>query len=264
MVETRVEHDLLGAKEVPADAYWGVHTARAVDNFQITGVSIGRYPYLVRGLTFVKEAAALANHELGLLSRQHLDAIVSACREIRDGALHDQFVVDVIQGGAGTSTNMNANEVIANRALELLGHEKGDYTHLHPNDHVNLSQSTNDAYPTAINVGLIEAIDELADCMEVLQASFERKAREFDKMLKVGRTQLQDAVPMTLGQEFRTFAVMLGEDRLRLLELAKLLHEINLGATAIGTGLNAPKGYAALACEHLSRLTGRSWSQPVI
>ncbi|WP_348770696.1 aspartate ammonia-lyase [Ochrobactrum sp. Marseille-Q0166] len=257
MVGTRIEHDLLGAKEVPADAYWGVHTARAVDNFQITGVSIGRYPYLVRGLTFVKEAAALANHELGLLNRSHLDAIVSACREIRDGALHDQFVVDVIQGGAGTSTNMNANEVIANRALELLGHEKGDYAHLHPNDHVNLSQSTNDAYPTAINVGVIEAIDELADCMEVLQVSFERKAREFDKMLKVGRTQLQDAVPMTLGQEFGTFAVMLGEDRLRLLESAKLLHEINLGATAIGTGLNAPKGYAALACEHLARLTGR-------
>ncbi|OHV80447.1 aspartate ammonia-lyase [Rhizobium sp. LCM 4573] len=253
----RVEYDLLGAKEIPAEVYWGIHTARAVENFQVTGTPIGRFPHLVRGLAFVKEAAALANHELGLLDDARLDAIVRACREIQDGALHDQFVVDVIQGGAGTSTNMNANEVIANRALELLGNPKGDYAHLHPNDHVNLSQSTNDAYPTAVNVALIEAIDGLSASMEFLQAAFERKAKEFDGMLKVGRTQLQDAVPMTLGQEFRTFAVMLGEDKARLLESAKLLHEINLGATAIGTGLNAPSGYAVLACTHLSRLTGR-------
>ncbi|WP_313618262.1 aspartate ammonia-lyase [Agrobacterium sp.] len=257
MVTTRTEHDLLGPKEIPTDVYWGVHTARAVDNFQITGTPIGRYPYLIRGLAYVKEAAALANHELGLLDKDRLNAIVAACREIRDGALHDQFVVDVIQGGAGTSTNMNANEVIANRALEILNHQKGDYSQLHPNDHVNLSQSTNDAYPTAINVGLIEAIDDLSDAMRVLQQAFERKAQEFHSILKVGRTQLQDAVPMTLGQEFRTFAVMLGEDRARLIESAALLHEINLGATAIGTGLNAPAGYAARACEHLSELTGR-------
>ncbi len=257
MVKTRSEYDLLGEKDIPADAYWGVHTARAAENFQVTGTPIGRYTHLIRGLAFVKEAAALANHELGLLTKERLDAIVRACREIRAGELHEQFVVDVIQGGAGTSTNMNANEVIANRALELLGHAKGDYAHLHPNDHVNLSQSTNDAYPTAVNVALIEAIDELAAAMETLQEAFERKAKEFDGILKVGRTQLQDAVPMTLGQEFRTFSVMLGEDRSRLIESAALLHEVNLGATAIGTGLNAPVGYAALACAHLVRLTGR-------
>lgn len=253
----RIEKDLLSPKEIPADAYWGVHTARAVDNFPVTGITVSRYPHVIRGLAYVKEAAAEANHELGFLDKDRCDAIVAACREIRAGALHDQFVVDVIQGGAGTSTNMNANEVIANRALELLGHAKGDYGQLHPNDHVNLSQSTNDAYPTAINVGTIEAIDGLAASMEFLQAAFERKAKEFDAILKVGRTQLQDAVPMTLGQEFRVFAVMLGEDRARLLESANLLHEINLGATAIGTGLNAPPGYAALACSHLARLTGR-------
>ena len=257
MVSTRSEYDLLGTKEIPAGVYWGVHTARAVENFQVTGTPIGRYTHLIRGLAFVKEAAALANHELGLLDKERLDAIVRACREIRAGELHEQFVVDVIQGGGGTSTNMNANEVIANRALELLGHAKGDYARLHPNDHVNLSQSTNDAYPTAVNVALIEAIDGLAAAMEVLQTAFARKASEFDGILKVGRTQLQDAVPMTLGQEFRTFAVMLGEDRSRLIESAALLHEVNLGATAIGTGLNAPVGYAALACSHLARLTGR-------
>ncbi|WP_427026366.1 aspartate ammonia-lyase (plasmid) [Aureimonas ureilytica] len=253
----RKEVDLLGVKEIPEGSYWGVHTARAVENFPITGIPIGRYPHLVRGLAFVKEAAALANAELGHLDEARRDAIVAACREIRAGALHDQFVVDVIQGGAGTSTNMNANEVIANRALELLGHAKGDYARLHPNDHVNLSQSTNDAYPTAINVGLIEAIDGLAAALDHLERAFARKAAEFGTILKVGRTQLQDAVPMTLGQEFRVFAVMLGEDRLRLLESAKLLHEINLGATAIGTGLNAPAGYAALACRYLAELTGR-------
>ena len=257
MITMRQERDLLGERDIPAEAYWGVHTLRAAENFQISGTTIGRYPYLIRGLTFVKEAAALANHELGLLDRERLDAIVQACREIRDGALQDQFIVDVIQGGAGTSTNMNANEVIANRALEILGSEKGDYQRLHPNDHVNLSQSTNDAYPTAINVALIESIDELAASMFILQEAFEKKAREFDGILKVGRTQLQDAVPMTLGQEFRTFAVMLGEDRARLIESAALLHEINLGATAIGTGLNAPAGYAAIACKHLVQLTGR-------
>ena len=258
MVITRREHDLLGTKEIPADVYWGVHTARAVENFQVTGMTIGRNPYLVRGLACVKEAAALTNHELGLLDQARMEAIVEACREIRTGALHDQFVVDDIQGGAGTSTNMNANEVIANRALELLGQRKGDYAHLHPNDHVNLSQTTNDAYPTAINIALIEAIDDLAASMTILKTAFDRKAREFAALIKLGRTQLQDAVPMTLGQEFRTFVVMLGEDQARLLEAASLLHEINLGATAIGTGLNAPLGYAARVCDHLARLTGRS------
>lgn len=257
VVETRTERDLLGELEVPTTAYWGVHTARAVANFQVTGIPIGHHAPLVGALAVVKQAAAAANHELGLLDDDRYEAIVSACREIRGGALHEQFVVDMIQGGAGTSTNMNANEVIANRALELLGHERGDYARLHPNDHVNLSQSTNDAYPTAVNVALVTAVDDLLAAMVRLEAAFGRKAAEFARVVKVGRTQLQDAVPMTLGQEFSAFEVMVGEDRLRLAEAATLLHEINLGATAIGTGLNAPEGYAALACSHLSRLTGR-------
>ena len=213
---TRTEHDLLGDKDVPADAYWGVHTARARENFPITGVPIAVYPHLVVALASVKAAAARANAELGLLPPQIAEAIDGACAEIRAGALRDQFVVDVIQGGAGTSTNMNANEVIANRALELLGHAKGEYAHLHPNEHVNLSQSTNDAYPTAVNIATITAVRELAEAMTGLQQAFADKADEFSGVLKMGRTQLQDAVPMTLGQEFGTYAVMLGEDRLRL------------------------------------------------
>jgi len=252
----RVEHDLLGDKEVPADAYWGVHTARARENFPITGTTISAYPHLIEALASVKEAAAQANADLGLLEPDVADAIRRACREIREGALRDQFVVDVIQGGAGTSTNMNANEVIANRALELLGHEKGDYARVHPNEHVNLGQSTNDAYPTAVNVATIIAVRELAEAMVVLEQAFAAKADEFRDLLKMGRTQLQDAVPMTLGQEFGTYAVMLGEDRLRLTEAVALLHEINLGATAIGTGLNAAPGYTEAAVTHLREITG--------
>ncbi|HJQ07499.1 MAG TPA: aspartate ammonia-lyase [Nocardioides sp.] len=252
----RVEHDLLGDLAVPADAYWGVHTERARANFPITGVPIGSYPHLVTALAAVKDAAARANRELGILAPELAEPIIAACAEIRDGALHDQFVVDAIQGGAGTSTNMNANEVIANRALELLGRPRGDYAVIHPNEHVNLSQSTNDAYPTAVNVATILALRGLADAMRHLEASFDAKADEFRDVLKMGRTQLQDAVPMTVGQEFRTYAVMLGEDRMRLEESAALLHEINLGATAIGTGLNAPHGYAEAACRHLREITG--------
>ncbi|MBB5851643.1 aspartate ammonia-lyase [Amycolatopsis umgeniensis] len=252
----RVEHDLLGDKEVPADAYWGVHTARARENFPITGTAISAYPHLIEALASVKEAAARANAGLGLLSPDVADAICRACREIREGALHEEFVVDVIQGGAGTSTNMNANEVIANRALELLGHEKGDYARVHPNEHVNLGQSTNDAYPTAVNVATIIAVRELAEAMTVLERAFAAKAVEFHDLLKMGRTQLQDAVPMTLGQEFGTYAIMLGEDRLRLTEAVALLHEINLGATAIGTGLNAAPGYAEAAVAQLREITG--------
>jgi aspartate ammonia-lyase len=253
---TRTEHDLLGDKDVPADAYWGVHTARARENFPITGMPIAIYPHLVAALAAVKAAAARANAELGLLPPQIAEAIGTACTEIRSGALRDQFVVDVIQGGAGTSTNMNANEVIANRALELLGHAKGDYAHLHPNEHVNLSQSTNDAYPTAVNIATITAVRELAEAMSGLQQAFAAKADAFSDVLKMGRTQLQDAVPMTLGQEFGTYAVMLGEDRLRLEEAVTLLHEVNLGATAIGTGLNTQPGYAQAACRHLVEVTG--------
>jgi len=255
-VSNRIEHDLLGDKPVPSAAYWGVHTARALENFPITGTPISTYPQLVCALAAVKEAAARTNAELGLLAPELADAIVAACGEIRDGALHDQFVVDVVQGGAGTSTNMNANEVVANRALELLGHERGEYDHLHPNEHVNLSQSTNDAYPTAVNVATILALRELSAAMAVLEAAFAAKAAEFHDVLKMGRTQLQDAVPMTVGQEFGTYAVMLGEDRQRLDEAATLLHEINLGATAIGTGLNTPPGYAEVACRHLATVTG--------
>ena len=213
---TRSEHDLLGDRDGPADAYWGVHTLRATENFPITGTPISAYPHLIDALAAVKEAAALANEELGLLEPKKAAAIVEACREIRDGKLHDQFVVDVIQGGAGTSTNMNANEVVANRALELLGFEKGQYQHLHPNEDVNLGQSTNDVYPTAVNVATIIAVRGLLKAMAVLQEAFAAKAIEFRDVLKMGRTQLQDAVPMTLGQEFSAYAVMIDEDRSRL------------------------------------------------
>ncbi|MBP2401471.1 aspartate ammonia-lyase [Streptomyces syringium] len=252
----RTEHDLLGDKDVPAAAYYGVHTLRAVENFPVTGTPIAAYPDLVFALASVKQAAAQANRDLGLLDDRKADAIVRACEEIRSGRLHDQFVVDVIQGGAGTSTNMNANEVVANRALELLGHGKGEYRHLHPLEDVNAGQSTNDVYPTAVGIALQLAAGHLLEAMEVLRRAFAAKAEEFAGVLKMGRTQLQDAVPMTLGQEFATYAVMLAEDRARLDEARALLREINLGGTAIGTGLNAHPGYAEKACAHLSRNTG--------
>ncbi|MFD9099331.1 aspartate ammonia-lyase [Streptomyces collinus] len=252
----RVEHDLLGEREIPADAYWGIHTQRAMENFPITGTPISHYPHLICALGMVKEAAARANAELGLLDDQRAHAIIAACKEIRAGKLHNQFTVDVIQGGAGTSTNMNANEVIANRALELLGHPKGEYRHLHPNEHVNRSQSTNDVYPTAINVAMSFSVNELLLAMSELLIAFEVKATEFQGVLKMGRTQLQDAVPMTLGQEFTTFVEMLEEDHARLLEASRLLREINLGATAIGTGINAPRHYAETVRHHLSVITG--------
>jgi aspartate ammonia-lyase len=251
-----MEHDLLGEREVPSDAYYGVHTLRALENFPISGIPLSTYPNMVRALACVKQACALANRELGLLDEARADAIVKACEEVRAGNLHTQFAVDIIQGGAGTSTNMNANEVIANRALELLGHARGEYKFLHPLEQVNLSQSTNDVYPTAIKVALRFEIDALIAAMEVLRLSFADKAAEFKDILKMGRTQLQDAVPMTLGQEFSTYAVMIEEDQQRLREAALLIQEINLGATAIGTGINAHPNYAALARQHLSEVTG--------
>ena len=254
--QTRIEHDLLGERAVPASAYFGVHTLRAVENFPITGNPISIYPDLIRALACIKQAAALANHELGMLDKERADAIGKACNEIRSGKLHEQFVVDVIQGGAGTSTNMNANEVIANLGLELLGHARGEYQFLHPNEHVNMSQSTNDVYPTALKVAGYFGIFRLVDAMAVLRRAFEVKAEEFREVLKMGRTQLQDAVPMTLGQEFSTYAVMLGEDEERLKEAAMLVREINLGATAIGTGINAHPEYASLVCRQLSGITG--------
>src|SRR5947208_3788616 len=252
----RLEHDLLGDRDVPADAYYGVHTLRAVENFPITGTPISIYPDLIRALACIKQAAALANQELGLLDKAKTDVILKACEELRAGKLHEQFVVDVIQGGAGTSTNMNANEVIANRALEHLGHQRGEYKYLHPNEDVNMSQSTNDVYPTSLKVAGWFGVFGLVDAMAVLRRAFEIKAEEFSGVLKMGRTQLQDAVPMTLGQEFSTYAVMLGEDEERLKEAAMLICEINLGATAIGTGINAHPEYAGLACRRLADITG--------
>ncbi|MEO8627408.1 MAG: aspartate ammonia-lyase [Betaproteobacteria bacterium] len=252
----RIEHDLLGTRQVPAGAYYGIHTLRALENFPITGTSISIYPEFIDALACVKQAAAHTNHELGMLDEQRTSAIIQACREIRGGDWHDEFVVDVIQGGAGTSTNMNANEVIANRGLEILGHEKGDYQHLHPMDHVNLSQSTNDVYPTAINVALRFGLNRLLLAMAGLRKEFEAKAASFADVIKMGRTQLQDAVPMTLGQEFSTYAVMLEEDEQRLREAALLIQEINLGATAIGTGINAEPEYAARVAGYLSDISG--------
>ena len=256
MSSTRLEHDLLGDYQVPVNAYWGVHTARAVDNFPISGVPIGHYRSLIRALAIVKQAAAQANFELGELSAEINDAISKACQEVADGKFDSEFVVDAIQGGAGTSTNMNANEVIANRAIEILGGTKGDYDIVHPLNDVNKSQSTNDVYPPALKLALILEINELLKAMAHLQGAFQGKADEFKDVIKMGRTQMQDAVPMTLGQEFATFSRMTMEDIQRLQETVPLLREINLGGTAIGTGLNAPVGYAQKACLILSKLSG--------
>ncbi|HEX7091224.1 MAG TPA: aspartate ammonia-lyase [Longimicrobiales bacterium] len=254
--ELRREKDLLGEREVPDREYYGIQTLRAVENFPITGITIAQYPHLINALAAVKEAAALANRELGLLDERIADAIIAACREIRSGALHSHFVVDVIQGGAGTSTNMNANEVIANRALELLGHRRGEYHIVHPNNHVNLSQSTNDVYPTALKIAVTWALTELLGTLAALRDAFLYKADEFADIVKIGRTQLQDAVPMTLGQEFHAYGVTLAEDIERLQDAAELMHEINMGATAIGTGINTDPRYAPLVRERLSEITG--------
>jgi aspartate ammonia-lyase len=255
-MKTRIEHDLLGDREVPDHCYFGVQTLRAMENFDITGIPISSSPELIRALAYVKKAAALANLELGILPAPIARAIASACDEMIDGEWHDQFVVDVFQGGAGTSTNMNANEVIANRALELMGHEKGEYQYCHPNNHVNCSQSTNDAYPTAFRLALHAELRKLMEKLALLQRSFAAKGGEFADVLKMGRTQLQDAVPMTLGLEFSAYATTIGEDIERIFEVHNLIHEINLGATAIGTGLNAPPGYTRLVTEQLRNLTG--------
>lgn len=256
MPDTRLEHDLLGEREVPAERYYGIQTLRAVENFAITGIPISHYPRLILALAYIKKAAALANLELGLLEPQLAQAICAACDDILAGKLHSEFVVDVIQGGAGTSTNMNANEVIANRALELLGYAKGRYDLLHPLNHVNRSQSTNDVYPTALRLTLSMKLDGLRTEMEHLQASLRLKGSEFADVIKMGRTQLQDAVPMTLGQEFEAYAVMVGEDIQRVTEAQSLIREINMGATAIGTGLNAHPEYARLVTEKLRQVSG--------
>jgi aspartate ammonia-lyase len=252
----RSENDSLGERNVPDDAYYGIQTLRAIENFPITGISIAHYPKLVKALAMVKKAAALANRRLELLTRDATNAIVKACDEIIDGGLHDQFLVDVIQGGAGTSTNMNANEVIANRAVEILGGRKGDYHLVHPNNHVNLSQSTNDVYPTALKIGLLLSLKDLEAAMAYLLESFREKEQSFADVVKMGRTQLQDAVPMTLGQEFGTYATMLEEDIRILKKTADLITEINMGGTAIGTGINADPEYPPLVCEELRAVTG--------
>lgn len=254
--KVRREKDLLGQRDLPDDLYYGIQTLRALENFPLTGIPISQYPHLINALAAVKESAAAANAELGLLEPRVADAIISACREIRAGNFHDQFVVDVIQGGAGTSTNMNANEVIANRALELLGHRRGEYSVVHPNNHVNLSQSTNDAYPTALKIAANWATKELEEALADLRAAFLVKAEEFADIVKMGRTQLQDAVPMTLGQEFHAFATTIGEEIDRLRDVAALTREINMGATAIGTGINTDPRYAPLVREKLSETTG--------
>ena len=256
-MNTRTEHDLLGDMEIPADAWYGIQTQRAVDNFSITGVAISHFPHLINALAMVKWASAVTNCKLGLLSPEKAAAIIAACGDIIEGKLHYQFVVDLIQGGAGTSTNMNANEVIANLALDKLGQAKGSYRYLHPNDDVNCSQSTNDAYPTAVCLGIQFAAEPLILTLKGLIGALQAKGDEFKDIVKMGRTQLQDAVPMTLGQEFEAFAVTLSEDIERINEACTLLCEVNLGGTAIGTGINTQAGYAALAVQSLAEVSGK-------
>lgn len=253
----RVERDLLGEKSVPADAYYGVQTARAMENFRISGVAISHYPEIIRAFAYVKLAAARANHDCGVLSAEVLRGIEAACHDLLEGKLHDQFPLDVFQGGAGTSTNMAANEVIANRALEHMGKRKGEYEFCDPHDDVNCSQSTNDAYPTALHVAFLLGNDALLREVRALVDALRQKSKHFAHIVKMGRTQLQDAVPMTLGQEFGAWARTL-EDEAKALESAEReLLEINMGGTAIGTGLNAPRGYAEKCAAHLKTLLGK-------
>jgi aspartate ammonia-lyase len=254
--ETREEHDLLGYRNVPKQAYYGIQSMRGMENFNISGVSLNFYPVLVEALAMVKKAAARANHDLKLLNDDIASAIITACTEIQKGKYQYHFVVDMIQGGAGTSTNMNANEVIANRALEILGKEKGQYEFCHPNNHVNLSQSTNDAYPTAVKIALFNNNQTLIKTLRELIQSFKAKGEEFHDVIKMGRTQLQDAVPMTLGQSFHAWGTTLQEEVDRLEENARLFLEINMGATAIGTGINSDPDYSDKVVGHLRDITG--------
>ena len=256
---TRQEHDLIGYRDVPADAYYGIQTLRAFENFTVSGVRLHQFSTFVRALATVKKAAAIANNKVDVLDERIKDAIVAACDDVIDNKYHDQFIVDMFQGGAGTSTNMNANEVIANRALEILGYQKGYYQHVHPNNNVNLSQSTNDVYPTAMKVALDDYCTRLLKKMKVLHDSFINKSIELADELKMGRTHLQDAVPMTAGQEFNAFATMIKKEMARIESSRVLFHEINMGGTAIGTGLNAPVGYSELCAQTLEELTGRPY-----
>jgi aspartate ammonia-lyase len=255
-VTTRIEKDFLGSKELPDDAYYGVQTLRGKENFHITGIPMSTEPYFVKAFGYVKKAAAMANRDLGVLDARIAAAIVGACDRLIAGELCEQFVTDFIQGGAGTSTNMNANEVIANLALEHLGHKKGEYQFVSPNDHVNFGQSTNDIYPTAFRLALILRLGSYIEALRRLQQAFFAKGKEFDKVLKMGRTHLQDAVPMSLGLEFHGWGTTLGEEVQRITEVRQFMHEINLGATAIGTSVTAAPGYPELATRYLSELTG--------
>ncbi len=252
---TRLEHDLLGDREVPHEFFYGIQTLRALENFNISGITLAQFPVIIESLAIVKMAAAKANSELGLLSKPVADAIVQASNEIINGKLHSHFVVDLIQGGAGTSTNMNANEVIANRALEILGYEKGEYKYCHPNNHVNLSQSTNDVYPTAMKIALKKANRGLIKILRQLVEAFKLKGKEFNQILKMGRTQLQDAVPMTLGQTFDAFASTIDEEINRLEQIVDLFLEVNMGGTAIGTGINTDPEYSERVIKHLRDIT---------
>ena len=253
---TRTESDLLGAREVPQDALYGVQTLRGIENFRISKFHLNEYPDFINGLAITKMGAAIANSKLGLLTDSQTQAIVQACREILDGKHHNHFPVDMIQGGAGTTTNMNANEVIANRALEIMGHQRGEYQYCSPNDHVNRSQSTNDAYPTAIHIGMYFTHHKLVKHLTDLIDAFQRKAEEFKHVIKMGRTQLEDAVPMTLGQTFNGFASILRNEISNLNFAAKEFLTVNMGATAIGTGITAEPGYAELCVEALAEITG--------
>ncbi|MEL7060861.1 MAG: aspartate ammonia-lyase [Acidobacteriota bacterium] len=256
--DTRLERDMLGEKAVPADAYYGIQTARAIENFDISGVRLHLHRHLIESFAIVKMAAARANHDCGVLDGEVLRGIEGACGELREGQLHQEFRIDVFQGGAGTSTNMNANEVIANRALERMGFAKGQYEHCDPHDHVNRSQSTNDAYPTALHLAILLSNADLTAEIRKLVEALHAKGEAFGDILKIGRTQLQDAVPMTLGQEFHAWAHSLHDevDALEAIEVALL--EVNMGGTAIGTGLNAPDGYAERCVDHLREITGRA------
>ncbi|MBC5994840.1 aspartate ammonia-lyase [Pontibacter cellulosilyticus] len=256
MSEFRREHDFLGEKEIPNEVYYGIQTSRALDNFNITGIPISKEPLFIQAFGYVKKAAAMANRDCGVISPQVAEAICKACDRLIAGEFLDQFVTDMIQGGAGTSVNMNVNEVIANVALEILGHPKGTYKIVSPNDHVNFSQSTNDAYPTAFRLALYRKIDNFIASLEALQQSFGQKGEEFKDVLKMGRTQLQDAVPMTLGAEFHGFSTTIKEDIQRLNEAKMLICEINMGATAIGTSINAPEGYPQIVTNHIKDITG--------
>ena len=251
----RIEKDFLGEREIPDNAYYGVQTLRGKENFHITGISMSAEPYFVKAFGYAKKAAALANRDLGVLDAKVADAIIGACDRLIAGEMLDQFVTDFIQGGAGTSTNMNANEVIANLALEQLGHKKGEYQYVSPNDHVNFGQSTNDMYPTAFRLALILRLASYMDALRRLQDAFFAKAKEFENVLKMGRTHLQDAVPMSLGQEFHGWGTTIGEEVQRIAEVRQFLREINLGATAIGTSVTAAPGYPELATRYLSELT---------